>query len=142
PIRATLASQFAGLASLVIAIAAACALGHFSPALILAPVMMLILLFVLAGLALFVAPIGLLVRDLPEIIRVFIMMLLVISPIAYFPDAVPAALTMLVYANPLSYFIIGLQHILVFGQAPSLFGMCVAVLIAMALYTLGFLFLS
>jgi lipopolysaccharide transport system permease protein len=142
PLRAVLASQFSSLVSLLISIVASCALGHLSLALLFAPVLILILSVTLGGLGLFMAPVGLIVRDLPEIIRILLMLLLVVSPIAYFPESVPHALKLLVYANPLSYFIIALQNILVYGKSPAPLGIMLAVIISVTLYSLGFMFLS
>lgn len=47
------------------------------------------------------------------------MALLFITPIGYTPEMVPKSAELLIYLNPLSYFIIGFHEDIVFGQVPS-----------------------
>ncbi len=45
--------------------------------------------------------------------------LLIATPIAYTPEMVPPALRLLIYVNPLAYFVVSYQHILVLGELPQ-----------------------
>jgi lipopolysaccharide transport system permease protein len=54
-------------------------------------------------------------KDLGQIISVVILMLMMISPIAYTEDLIPEALRSMLYFNPLYYLIILYQKILIFN---------------------------
>ena len=45
-------------------------------------------------------------------------MLLVASPIAYTPDMLPPQLRLLLYVNPLGYFVVAFQSLIVLGELP------------------------
>ena len=47
------------------------------------------------------------------------MALLIVSPIAYTESMVPESLKLVIYFNPLSYYIMALHDVVVFGRIPS-----------------------
>jgi len=52
--------------------------------------------------------------------NLLLMMVMVLSPIAYTPEMVPASLRPVLILNPLAYFIVAYQNTLILGRLPSL----------------------
>jgi homopolymeric O-antigen transport system permease protein len=99
-------------------LAARTVLGGFSIAWILLPAVVLLFGMATMGLVWGVALANLIAKDTQQAIGYVIMLLLIASPIAYTPDMVPVNLRILLYANPLAYFIQSFQVILVLGRVP------------------------
>lgn len=130
PLRAVLAAQLQTAIGLALVTAAALAMGHASPALLFLPVAWALLVLFVAGLAWLTSLAQLVVRDVQQALTYLTMALLIASPIGYSPDMAPPALRLLVWANPLSYFVVGFHEAAVFGRLPAL-----PVIVAM--FTLG-----
>lgn len=89
------------------------------PTALLAPLVLLPLLLLTAGVAWGIAALGVFFRDLGQIVGIATSALLFLSPV-FFPVAVvPAAARPLLLANPLTYPMEELRHVLVVGQAPD-----------------------
>jgi lipopolysaccharide transport system permease protein len=71
------------------------------------------------GLAWTLSLANLVVRDVQHVVVFVSMALFIASPIAYTPDMAPGPLKMLVYLNPLSYFVLPLQEICVGARPPA-----------------------
>lgn len=67
------------------------------------------------GLVWIVSAINVFFKDFGQIISVVILMLMMISPIAYTEDMIPEGLRMILYFNPLYYLIMLYQKILMFN---------------------------
>lgn len=119
PLRAVLAAQLQTAVGLALLAAAALALGHASVALLFLPVVWGLLVLFAAGLAWVASLAQLVVRDLQQALTYLTMALLIVSPIGYTPDMAPGALRLLVWMNPLSYFVIGFHEATVYGRLPS-----------------------
>ncbi len=81
--------------------AAAAWTGNLSAGLLLAPVLILPALLLALGLAWFLAAWGVFIKDMSQIVPLFVQMLLFLSPVFYPASAVPPGLTFLYDANPL-----------------------------------------
>ena len=68
------------------------------------------------------------------------MILMIISPAAYTPEMVPSGLDLLIYFNPLSYFILCFQRIICYGQWPALGVFSIAVALASISFFGGYWF--
>jgi ABC-type polysaccharide/polyol phosphate export permease len=66
------------------------------------------------------------------------MALLIASPIAYTPEMAPGALKVLVYLNPLSYFVLPVQELCVAARLPSFAVVAAAAVLAAGSCCLGF----
>jgi len=71
------------------------------------------------GLIWILSSINVFFRDLQNIIPVVILILMMVSPIAYTEDMIPDGLRFLIAINPLYYFIISYQKVLMFGKFPG-----------------------
>jgi lipopolysaccharide transport system permease protein len=121
PVRAVLGSQSGFAAGMVIVLAAALWAGRPTLAWwLLVPLVALQLLFAI-GLAWVLSVASVLFRDLQHMVGLVITLLLVLSPIAYTPDMLPAQLRGLIWFNPLAYFVVAYQQILMFGVSPPLY---------------------
>lgn len=118
-VRSVVASQTGFAAGMAVLICVALWLGQ--PGMLwvlLMPLIVLQLLF-LIGIGWVLSMAVLIFRDLQNIVSILILVLMVLSPIAYTPDMVPPALRMLIWLNPFAYFVIAYQSILITGQALS-----------------------
>jgi lipopolysaccharide transport system permease protein len=88
---------------------------------LLIPVVVLLLFMFLVGVTWVLALANLVVKDIQQVLTYVTIMLLVASPIGYTPDMLPQSMQMLVYFNPLAYFVIFLQSIIVLGELPDLY---------------------
>jgi lipopolysaccharide transport system permease protein len=115
-VAVSVASLGAGLA--MIAVPAA-VLGRFSLAWLMVPFVVTLLLMFLTGIVWVLSLANLVLKDIQQILTYVTLVLMVASPIAYTPDMLPASLNVLIYFNPLAYFIICMQSIIVLGTLPA-----------------------
>ena len=94
-------------------------LGRFSPVWLLVPLVVALLLMFLTGIVWVLSLANLVLKDIQQILTYVTLVLMVASPIAYTPDMLPASLKVLIYFNPLAYFIICMQSIIVLGTLPA-----------------------
>jgi len=135
PVRAVLAAQGSTAVGLSVIVILALALGKHSPVLILVPFVWLFLVFFVMGLVWVLSLASLVLRDIQQVLIFSSIVLLIISPIAYTVDMASGPMKIVVYANPLSYFLIALHDIVVFSRAPSLEISCAVV--SLGLISLG-----
>ncbi len=114
--------------------------GYITPYLLLVPVVLFLQILFIIGLGWFFSILTLLIKDLHFMIRFITLALVVASPIAYTQDMVPAKMAVLIYLNPLSYFIIPYQELLIFGRMPSADILCGTVLLSTITFFSGYRF--
>ena len=85
---------------------------------LLVPLVLLPLLMLTAGLAWFLAAIGVFFRDIGQMIGVIMSVLLFLSPVFYPVSSTPALAKKLIYLNPLTYPIEELRAVLILGVQP------------------------
>jgi lipopolysaccharide transport system permease protein len=73
----------------------------------------------LLGVAWILSLVNVVLRDLTHVIGILLVLLLIASPIAYTTDRVPARLKFILALNPLAYFILAYQDVIVHGRLPS-----------------------
>jgi len=78
------------------------------------PFMMLIL-----GLSWFLAALGVFLRDIAQVVGVFVTALMFLSPIFYPVKALPTSVQHWVFLNPLALIIEQTRHIVLLGQSPE-----------------------
>jgi lipopolysaccharide transport system permease protein len=101
------------------------------------PVLTILSLLLLIGLALLLSSLQVFVRDLKEFINMFVTAGLFIHPILYLPDALPAALRPLILISPFSYFIFCWQDIIFYGDIVRGWAWIIASAFAAALFFVG-----
>ena len=139
PVRSVLVQSLAlpvGLAFVAAGVAAV--KGSLPIQAIIVPLLIVLQIMFVTGLAWVLSLVTLAARDVQQLLQYVSITLLIITPIAYTPDMIPAPLRVLTYGNPLYYFTAAYQSVLVFGSWPSTleFGVCVA--LALVSFTGGF----
>ena len=84
------------------------------------PALFVCLAPVLLGIGWLLAALGVMVRDIAQLTALAAHALLFLTPIFYTIDAAPAPLRPLLLANPLTFIVEGLRHVLFDGTLPSL----------------------
>ena len=90
--------------------------GTFPLIYLLLPVVLLMHLCLLWGMALILSAITPYFRDTPEIVRIFVTINVYLLPILYLPEAVPRSLGVLLNLNPFSHLIWCYQDVLYFNE--------------------------
>jgi len=119
PLRTVLVASVTMPAGAIILAIADGLLSHPSWTTLLVPLVMILQLMFAAGLVWILSLAALVVRDIQHMIQYAVMMLAVITPIAYTPPMVPDALKALIYVNPLSYFVISFQYLVILNRLPE-----------------------
>lgn len=125
--------------NLLILLAALAWTGHLNAGVILFPVLLLPLLLTALGLAWFLAAWGVFIKDMSQIVPVFVQMLMFLSPIFYPAQAVPASLRPLFEHNPLGAVIEALRAALA-GIAINWASWSAALSLALVACLLGYAF--
>jgi lipopolysaccharide transport system permease protein len=137
PAKAVLLSQAtltAGLGMTVIGLAVA---GLLHPTVLLVPFLCALMALGLIGVVWILSLLNVVFRDLQNLVTALLMMLLVVSPIAYTPSMVPASLRALLIFNPFAYYVIAYQNLLVLGHLPSRSNLAVIVVGSIGVFVLG-----
>jgi lipopolysaccharide transport system permease protein len=141
PVRAVLAAQVPSLFAMLVTLVGGYASGRTGIAAVVAvPFLWLLLLLFVTGLGWFLSLVTLIVRDVQHVIGLALMVLMILSPFAYTPDMVPAGLRVILYLNPLSYFVLAFQECIAYGSWPSAAVLLPAVALAAGSFLLGFWF--
>jgi len=138
PVRAVLASQ-SGLA-VGVGVLAICGLLLDTVSIwwLLVPVVVLLQLMFLIGLGWIFALIHLLIKDMQNVLGIVIMILLILSPVAYTPDMLPASLKVVIWANPAAYYVVLYQQILGSGIRPSIVVLAIAMTLSFTVFIVGY----
>ncbi|MFO1149365.1 MAG: ABC transporter permease [Alsobacter sp.] len=103
---------------LVIALGAL-AYGSTGWAVLALPAVVVLQVMFTCGIVWVLALVTLVLRDVQHIIQYVVIILLIVTPIGYVLDMVPGRLILLTYLNPLAYFVLSYQEILVRGALPG-----------------------
>lgn len=139
PLRAALSAHVTSLVGLALALVVGFALGRTSwQAIVLVPVFWILLLMFAMGIGWMFSLFSLVARDIQHGLGIVIMLLFVLSPFAYTPEMVPAALKPLIYLNPLSYFVLTFQQLICYGTWPDPIAAVGAVILGVGSFFVGF----
>jgi len=137
PVKAVLTSQCTQLAGMLMLLVVLLALGKIGPTAVLVLPVWLCQIGFSIGLAWILGSMNIFIRDLQAVISIGVMLLMMLSPIAYTPDMVPAGFRPLLALNPLSYFIAAYQNCLLLDTVPSFATWLVLGGLAVSSLTLG-----
>ena len=107
---------------------------------LLVPIVALLQILFSMGLAYFVSLISLVFRDIEILIQYIMISLLILTPIAYTPDMVPKSIFVLMYANPLFYFVFSYQNLILANTLPPAPVLIGGLTISLGTFLLGFWF--
>lgn len=140
PLRATLAAQVPSMIGLLITLVLGFVLGRTGWQAIFIPVFWVLLLMFAIGIGWILSLLSLLIRDIQHVIGLVIMTMFVLSPFAYTPEMVPAAMKPIIYLNPVSYFVLSFQQFICYGTWPDLVSTVGVVVLALGSFIIGFTF--
>lgn len=119
PIRAVVASQAPSFVGLLLCVSVAILLGFGNPSMLLVPVIWLLLLLFVAGVAQLLALATLVVKDVQQALGFVTMILLIASPIGYTLAMAPPVLRRWLQVNPLAQYIEAMHQAIVYGRVPG-----------------------
>jgi len=101
------------------------------------PILGIISLTFLVGLALLLACLQVFLRDLREGVSIFMSIGLFIHPILYLPDAVPPVIQPIIYMSPFTYLLLCWQDVLFFGAIERPFAWIASILLGPLILAIG-----
>jgi lipopolysaccharide transport system permease protein len=88
---------------------------------ILIPVFLMLMLMLLVGCVWILSLVNLVFKAIQQLLSYLAIVLMVASPIGYTPSMLPENLWIMIYLNPLAYFVIAFQSLIVLDEMPPLF---------------------
>jgi lipopolysaccharide transport system permease protein len=141
PLRSAVAAHFPHLFGLAITLALGFILGRTGwKAVLLVPLCWILLLMFATGIGWVLSLVSLVAKDIQQVIGLVLMVMMIISPFAYTPEMVPAAMKPLLLLNPISYFVLTFQQLICYGNWPDIRVLGGAVVIATASFMAGYFF--
>lgn len=119
PMVSFIGSLFNALISLLVLVAVAAALGIHHWTALLAPVVFIQMALWCLGLGWLLSSLGVLFRDLQQIMPLIAQILLFATPIFYSPQLVPPEYQIVLAINPLAYMVETLRGLVLWGQLPN-----------------------
>jgi lipopolysaccharide transport system permease protein len=139
PLRSVLVASIGMPAGVIILLLGDVLFSGVSPTWLLVPLVMILEIMFLAGVCWVLSLVALLFRDIQQIITYVVMMLSVLTPIAYTPNMIPAKLALLIYLNPVSYFVISFQSLILLNALPSRKVIIIMIAMSVGMFVGGYL---
>ena len=118
PVKAVLTAQATMVVGMVVTLIGAAAIGTLSWTVVFLPAIWLLNVVSLIGVVWFLSLLNVIFRDIQNLLTPILMMMLIISPIAYTPEIVPDSLKPLILLNPFAYFVVAYQQVIALGIYP------------------------
>lgn len=139
PMRAALAAHVPTLFGLFITLVLGYSLGRTNwQAIILIPIFWTLLMMFAMGLGWILSLFTLVARDIQHGIGLVLMLITILSPFAYTPEMVPSSIKFVIYLNPLSYFVLSFQQIIVYGSWPDILPATMSICLAFSSFLIGY----
>ena len=119
PVKAVLVSQSTQIVGTGLLLVVLAILGKITVWVLLLPVIWIFQILFSVGLIWILSSLNVYLRDIQNTISIVILILMMISPIAYTVDMVPSHMRPLLSLNPLFYLIISYQSTLMLGEFPQ-----------------------
>lgn len=139
PMRAVLSSSSGFLIGLFFVFLGSVTAGTYNLKMLFVPVIAILQMAFLFGAAWLLSLISLIIGDVRNILNFIIMITMILSPIAYTVDMVPNQFRFFIWLNPLAYFIVAYQQIIVMDSFPPAFVIFAIFLISIITFFLGFM---
>jgi len=137
PVKAVLAAQGSMLVGMIATIAGVIAVGRAHWTILLIPLVWALQVLALIGVSWVLSLVNVVLRDLQNLITLLLVLLMIASPIAYTPAMVPASLHWVLLVNPLAYYVVTYQRLLVLGELPDPITAILLVVVSIGLFLLG-----
>ena len=76
-------------------------------------------------------------RDITFLIQYIVIALMIVTPIAYTPDSVPARVKPLLYLNPIYYHVSANQHLILLNELPPMIEIVLGTSISITMLLVG-----
>jgi lipopolysaccharide transport system permease protein len=139
-VKAVLSSQVTMMVGAVFTLTILALSGNLHWTAVFFPVIWFLHIMALIGLTWIFSLINLVFRDLGNIINLSMVVLMVLSPIAYTSDMVPQSLQLLILLNPLAHYVLSYQNVLVLGILPELINILFILIFSFSTFILGGIF--
>jgi lipopolysaccharide transport system permease protein len=136
-VKAVLTAQATMVVGMVAAVAGAIITHRVSALILFLPVVWFLQVLALIGVTWILSLVNVFVRDLQNVLNAVLMILLIASPILYTPDQVPQALKLILVLNPLAYFIVAYQEVVILGYVPTAAHIVGIVVMSVGLFWVG-----
>ena len=140
PIKTVFAAQVSQITGSFILLVALTVMGKLSVTTPLILIIWFLQLVFQIGLVWILSGLNVVIRDLQSVIGIIIIMIMMLSPIAYPVDAIPAELSFFIFINPLFKFITSYQSVLMFKTVPPLIDWVVMIGLAFGFFVVGYIF--
>lgn len=138
PLATTLVTMITYSPALAVVLLHAVTIGNgWNPMLLILPVLFALHFLLMLGISLALSAVTVFVRDVREVITVFLVIALYMLPIIYAPAWMPSILRPIIYLNPFSYLIWAYQDVLFFGEFHHPFAWFVLATMAIGSLALG-----
>ncbi len=138
PVKSTLASSTAQIVTLTFAVGYAAYKGTLGPFALTLPFVVACQLAAMTGVAFLLSSLGAYFRDIKDVIQVLLAVGLFALPVLYNPHALPPWLSVVFYANPLSYLVWCYQDAIYFGAPAHPIAWVVSPLFGLGLLAIGY----
>ncbi len=137
PVTAVLVAQGTMVVGITVVLAGGAIVGLLTPFVLLTPVVWFLQILALIGIGWILSLVNVLVRDVQNVVTITLLLLLISSPIAFTPEQVPPQLKVLLYINPVAWFITAYQDVMVLGFSPAPEHWAALVVFSLVLFGLG-----
>lgn len=120
PVKAVLASQPIQVVGMFVLLVILAIMGRLTLWIALLPIVWSCQILLTIGLVWILSSLNVYFRDLQNIVSILVLILMMISPIAYTQDMVPEGIRPFLAANPLYYIIICYQDIIMLNKFPGM----------------------
>jgi len=142
PVKAVLSAQVTQTVGTFLLLITLIAMNKLTFFVLLLPIVWFCQILFMVGLIWILSGLNIFFRDLQNIVAVWILILMMLSPIAYTIDMVPASLRPFMVVNPLYYFIVTYQGVLMLGHLPPWTVVLTMFLLGILFFSAGFWFFT
>ncbi len=142
PVKVVLTSQAQMVLGMSLVIAGGLLVHTAHWTVVLFPIVWALQIMGLIGLTWVISLLNVIFRDLQNMLGAILMMVFIISPIAYIPEQVPSQLKFMLLFNPFAYYVTAYQKLLVFGTVPSARHWLALALLSLVPFVVGSWFFS
>jgi lipopolysaccharide transport system permease protein len=137
PVKAVLTAQATMVVGMIATLVGAAFVGTLSWTIVFLPAIWFLNVVSLIGVVWFLSLLNVVLRDIQNFLTPVLMMMLIISPIAYTPEIVPDSLRPLILLNPFAYFVVAYQQVITLGIYPGPLHALALVLLAFVPFVAG-----
>lgn len=138
PVRAVLTACPALVFGMAVLLPLSPIFGQGSYKLVLVPVLVLFQILFMCGIAWVLSLITIVVRDIQHVLQYVTTVLLIVTPIGYTVDMVPATLAPIVKLNPLAHYVLAYQSLIVFDRWPGISHLIVIAALSLTTFAGGY----